>query len=411
MPIVPSRSQRIQDLLCRLSSASGKERDSAVARLTLVGARAVEPLIAFLPTAAPSARRAALEVLDRLGDGRALPAILARVHDAEETVALRALELAGSHPDPRALPALAEVLEGAGSPARRREAAKGLARLQASGLVDALDPLVRRLVDETEEEPLRLAILDALAALEPPLAASTLRPLLRRLRRSAGPVLAARAVSLARALDGGPPAIDTVDELLGRLPASPLASSEAERIGRALSQARVAPLERLHEALDAAREPNAVRVLASALADTGQPASISVLHRALGRLGPIRPQAGSPDDESRLHARLDLHRALAALGSRIALFDLRDSIEARPRTLMAALLGVAARIGDGSLVPSLARAASEDPTLLRPCADAFAAIARRTKLRRTSAALRAVRSGHGAALAAFWERTRGRRPR
>jgi hypothetical protein len=409
MPIVPSRSARIQDLLSGLSSASGRERDSSVARLTLIGERAVEPLVAFLPTAAPRARRAALEVLDRLGGGRALAAILAHVQDAEEAVALRALKLAGSHADPRSVPPLAEVLEGAGSPARRREAARSLARLQASGLVAALDPLVGRLVDETEEEPLRLAILDGLAALEPPLATPTLRPLVERLRQSAGPVLAARATSLAGSLDGGLAVRDTVDELLGGLPASPLAPSDADRIGRALWQAAVVPLCRLHEALDAAGEPNSVRVLACALAAAGQEASIPALHRALGRLGSVRPR--DKGDEGRLRARSDLHRALAALGSRIALFDLRESIEARPRAVMTALLGVAARVGDASLVPSLARAASEDPALQRPCADAFAAIVRRTRLRRTSTSLRAVRPAHRSALAAFWESARRHKAR
>jgi HEAT repeat protein len=409
MPILPSRSVRIQDLLTRLSSASSSERDSAVARLTLAGPRAVEPLVAFLPTAAPPARLAALEVLDRLGDGRALPAILARIRDVDEAVALRALELAGSHPDPRAVPALAEVLGAGRSPARRRAAATALARLQAGGLVDALDPLVDRLVDETEEGPLRLAVLDALAALQPPLAPSTLRPLLRRLRRTSDPVLAARVGALGGTLEGRTPARDVVDELLARARAPQLTAAEADRIGSALSQAGVAPLERLHEALDRARDPRAVRVLAPALAAGGQPASIPALHRALGRLGSLQPRAGTPGDEGRLQARTALHRALAALGSRIALFDLREAIEARPRTEMAALLDVAARIGDASLVPSLARAASEDPGLLRPCTEAFAAIARRTKLRRNSAALKAVRPGHRAVLAAFWERTRRRK--
>ena len=408
MPILPSPSTRIQDLLASLSSTRAAERDSAVARLTLVGARAVEPLLALLPAAAPATRLAALEVLDRLGHPRSLPAIHGLVRDPDEAVATRAIDLAASHPDPRAVRALAEVLEGPDPLLRRGAAARALARLQAAGHVDALDPLVDRLVDESEEEPLRLAVLEALTALSPPLDPSALRPLVRRLGRSTAPALAARAAALGRALDGGAPARDAAEELLDRLRSPDLTGPEADRIARSLSRPGVAPRERLHAALDAVSEPQAIRALAVALGVGGGTASIPVLHRALGRLGPVRPRSGQRPDEARLAARVAVHRALVGLGSRIALFDLREAIEARPPTVMAALLEVASQ-GDASLVPPLAKAATEDPALLGPCADAFAAIAGREKLRRTSAALKAVRPAHRAALEAFWERARRRR--
>ncbi len=48
MPIVPSRSGRIHELVARLSSARATERDRAVARLTLLGAQAISPVLASL---------------------------------------------------------------------------------------------------------------------------------------------------------------------------------------------------------------------------------------------------------------------------------------------------------------------------------------------------------------------------
>jgi HEAT repeat protein len=197
VPIVPSRAGRIHELIGRLASEKTSERDSAVAGLTLLGARVVEPLGAFLPTATRAARLAALEVLDRIGDRAALPRILDLAGDADDAVALRALEAAGSQAEPRAVAALAALVRGPAALPRRRAAAVALARLQAAGLVEALDPLAARLLDEREEGSLRLAILDALLSLDPPLAPAARRPLLRRLARSSDPGLAARARAAA----------------------------------------------------------------------------------------------------------------------------------------------------------------------------------------------------------------------
>jgi HEAT repeat protein len=400
MPIVPSRSGRIQDLLGRLASGSPAERDSAVAGLTLLGSRVIEPLRAILPTAKPAARLAALEVLDRIDDRAALAPLLDLVRDEDEAVALRAMEAVGGRPDPRASNVLARVLAGPSTRSRRRGAALALARLQAAGLVEALDPLVDRVVDEGEEEPLRLAVLEALATLDPPLAPSTLRPLLRRLAGSSAHALAARSAALSRRISAGArgPAVPLLEGLL-----SPHeTAADTDRLARALSRPGAVPLESLHEAMEAAGGAPAISALASALATVGTPASIPSLHGALARLGPVRARTARPADASSLRARVAVHRALCALGSRVALYDLREAIEARPARAIADLLDVAARIGDATLVPSLARVASEDPALRALCGEAFAAIARREKLRRTSAALKAVRAGHRAALEGFF---------
>jgi HEAT repeat protein len=361
VPIVPSRSGRIQDLLGRLASGAAAERDSAVAGLRLLGARVLEPLGSFLAGAGPAGRLAALEVLEAIEDRSALRRILDLVRDEDDAVARRAIEAASARGDRRAVPALAAVLAGPAPLPRRRQAGLALARLQAGGAVEALDPLAACLLDEREDPGLRVAILEALQALDPPLAPATLRPLLERLASSPHPDLAGRATRGT-----------------GRRGSAPLREHLVERL--------TAPGQ--------SREAMARTV--AAIARHGAPA-IPALVRALEGLGPLRRA-----DATSLRARVALHQALAALDSRVALYDLREALEARPAVAIADLLEVAARIGDATLVPSLARVASVDPTLLAPCTEVFAAIARREKLRRTSAALKAVRPSHRPALEAFF---------
>jgi hypothetical protein len=368
VPIVPSRSARIQDLLGRLASGGPAERDSAVAGLTLLGARVVEPLRAMLPTASRAARLAALEVLDRIEDHAALGPLLDLVRDEDEPVARRAMEAVGGRPDPRAARALAAVLAGPAPASRRLEAARALARLQAAGLVEALDPLAARLLDEREEAGLRVAILDLLRAQEPKLAPATLRPLLKRLAASADPRLAARAHP---ATDAHVPLERLVDELV-------LPGRSAEAVARATA----------------------------ALTGRGAPA-IPALQQALERLGPLGRGGG---DASSLRARAAIHEALAALDSRVALYDLRETIESGPGAVMPALLRAAGRVGDGSLVPALARAVAKERAWLEPCAKALSAIVGREKLRKTSAACKSVRPDDRSAFLLLWETAKASRP-
>ena len=369
MPIVPSRSGRIQELLGRLASGGPAERDSAVAGLTLLGARVIEPLRAILPTASRAARLAALEVLDRIEAHAALAPLLDLVRDEDETVARRAMEALGGRADLRVVKVLAGVLAGPALASHRRGAARALVRLQAAGLVEALDPLAARLLDEREEASLRVAILDALRAQEPPLAAATLRPLLRRLAASADPQLAARA----RPTTDAPFSLEgLVDELV-------LAGRSAKAVARTTA----------------------------ALALRGAPA-IPALQKSLERLG---PPGGVGRDAPSLRARAAIHEALAALDSRVALYDLRETIATRPRAVMPALLRAAGQVGDGSLVPVLSRTVAEETAWLDACAEALAAIVAREKLRKTSAACRSVRPEDRSAFLLLWEAARAARPR
>lgn len=365
MPIVPSRSGRIQELLARLVSGSPVQRDAAVAGLALLGPRVIGPVAALLPGAGREARLAAVEVLEGQADRAALPPLLDLARGDDDVVALRALEAVGGRGDARAVPLLARLLAAPAPALRRGAAAAALVRLQAAGRVEALDPLASRLLDEREEPGLRLAILEGLLGQEPPLAASTLRPLLRRLAGSSAPELAARAREKAgvAGVDRGP---------AGGSAATSPAAEAAERAAA-----------------------SAARLGTRAIPD---------LLRALDGLGPLRRGRADP---ASLRARAAVHEALAAFDSRVALYDLREALEARPRVVLPALLRAAARVGDASVVPALARAVSEETALLDACAGTLAAIRARERLRKTSAALRAVRPEHRTAFDLLWEKAKG----
>ncbi len=407
MPIVPSQSRRIQELLGRLASEKSADRDSAVAQLTLLGPRVLGPLLAALPPSGPSFRRAALEVLDRLRDKRALPEVLALADDRDPEVAQKALALAGAYPDPRTARELAKAL-ASGPAERRRAAARSLALVHGAGIVEALDPLLDVLLDEDEDDALRLGILDDLAGLDPPLDPRTLPPLLKRLRDSHDPAVAARSAALLRRSRGGEAAgRDRLHDLLERVSEPGLGPREADRLASALASRSLGHTEALHRALERTRAPLAVRALAEALGQVGTNASIPVLQRALERLGFEGGQLLPEEAEPRAHAKANVHHALARLDSRIALFDLRQMLAARPPHAVRKLLAAAARIGDGTLVPALARLAAEEPRHFEAAAETFVAIVRREGLRHTSRAMRGVRAPDRPALLAFWAKAEG----
>ncbi len=128
--------------------------------------------------------------------------------------------------------------------------------------------------------------------------------------------------------------------------------------------------------------------------------AIPALHREIERLSTAGPSRMDP--AATAAAKADVHLALARLDSRIALYDLREMLEARPPRSAGALLHAAGLVGDKSLVPTLARLAADEPGLIGPCAEAFGAIVRRGALRRTSPSMRRVKAEHQPALARLW---------
>jgi len=298
--------------VAELASASPGVRESAIARLTLLGERAVQALLETLRSGSPVPRLGAIKVLEQLRAPRALPALLGQLGASEgEIVAAAAAAIVGLG-SAKAVAPLSTALNHANSEARAA-AADALAKLFAAGVEEALEPLVETLLGHKADE---------------------------RLRR-----IAERALS--------------------RLPARELRTIRAR-----LNDAPSAPL------------PGT---------------TTTALHREL---------QGVTDAA----AAVRLHQALAERGSRIALYDLRERLDARPAKAAEPLLEVAARIGDASLVASIAALAADRTALTGACAEALAAIVSREKLRKTHRGVKAVRPEHRRILDGLWSRA-ARKPR
>ena len=290
--IKASSSRQIATLVADLSSDRDATRDAAVARLTVIGARTVDPLMALVESRGGGpARAAALRTLEAIGDPHARLAIFRAIDDAEPVVAVAA---AG--------------------------AARGF--LRGPHGADALDRLTRAALDRSRDPRVRAAAVRAVRVLP----ASTIAPLMKQLRDD--PQADLRELAEPGAARGGKKRPDPEKALAaaaaGQLPEDP------ELLRHAIvSAGGTMPLADLLRVIEAVRERE-------------------------GR------KAGERRDAWRA-ARAAAHLSLANRGSRIALYDLRESLEPpraepvegrQPVEFLAALSAV----GDASCLDAIAAA-------------------------------------------------------
>ncbi len=91
-----SSAKAIADLIADLGASRGATRDAAIARLTVIGARAVARVLSVAedPKQTPLARVSAIHALGQIGDDRAVPPLVRAIGDAEPEVALAAIAAA-----------------------------------------------------------------------------------------------------------------------------------------------------------------------------------------------------------------------------------------------------------------------------------------------------------------------------
>src|SRR6476661_7307520 len=134
MPIRPPAGAEIRELIAALASDEPVARESAIARLAVIGARTIDPLLRAFPSADPRLQNGILRAFEATAEPRALgPARAALKGDQAAIFAAAAAVL-------RAL-----------LTAPRSDAASG-----------ALDVLVAVAVDTTRPSAARVAALDAL---------------------------------------------------------------------------------------------------------------------------------------------------------------------------------------------------------------------------------------------------------
>jgi len=360
VPIKASSARQIETLVADLGSDRAATREAAVARLTLLGARAVERLLLLLDSnASAAARAAALRTLEAIADPRALDRVLEAIDAADATVACAAAS-----------------------------AARVFLRGPRGNV--AVDRLTTAVLDTARNEDVRIAALRALGDLE----RSTLAPLLAALQRDPSDAIKA-ATRLSAAVD------------------------PAEVVARAADRGLPEDPEELGEAV------------ARSGSDIALPLLLRVIERVRKR--EATEPAARRAEWTRVRGRV--HVALAARGSRIALYDLRESLESMSSTssmssissgsatsapLPVEFLSALSTAGDVScleaVVAAYARATpSGGPTGPKGdqwwrdhLAEAFKTIVKRERLTRRHGVVKKIEKRWGSALEQLWPGGAGR---
>ena len=344
MGITRSSAREVAALLGDLESGTDAARETAVARLAVIGTRAVAGLLSLIASSrVPAARVGALAALEAVGDPRAADAAFGCLEDDDGAV---------------------------------RSAAAALLRrlLDSTRGADVLDRLAAIAVDGAKADGARLAALDALRLVQGP------------------------AVELiwARLGDDASPAVRAMVVGHGGLSAVPAAESLEQAASGALPD-----------------HPDALRQwLEAAGADTPLPTLHSLVQR-------VRERERETTDGVRrrewMTARASAHQVLAARGSTVALYDLRETIEsgeAAPVEMLAALGAIGDRTCLEAIAAAFARAGGQpagDRTSRGPGADwwrghmaaVFRTIAAREKLTERHAVVRRIRTRWPAAATAL----------
>jgi HEAT repeat protein len=337
-----------------IKASSSKQIDALMADLAAANAVTREAAIARLTvTGARAVERVAALALSPSSSG------------AARAAAFRPLE---GIADPRALePALTAIADAADADPKVATAAIAVARLflrSARGAA-AVDRLTAVTLDRSRHHAVRLAALRALRDLD----AATIAPLL---------------ASLA---DDPNDAVRTA------------ASTQPARRRRDSD-----PLDTLARAADEALpdEPDTLRrALAQAGGDAPLPQLLKIVERVREREGSASPGRGGDDWAM---ARAAAHVALAERGSRIAVYDLRESFERARAPLPVEFLTALSLVGDASCLEAIAvaHARARDAWWRDHLADAFRTIVARERITRRHAAIKKIERKWKDSLEKLW---------
>lgn len=287
MSIKPSAAAEVRALIATLSGDDDVKREAAVARLSVLGARGIDRLMAAYtdPASTEGTRIAVLRIFEAVADPRPLPLIRQALTGSSD------LTLA-------AIGALRGLLTTA----------------DGDTFTDALDALVAIVADRTADRRLRLAAFDALR--EAP--ADVQEQLTAALR--ADEDAAIRAAVEAPADESAAAGVEWDEVIAGRVANDPAPLIEATG-----TRATTAPLGELQKMIDIARDGES---------------------EAPGTPRRIQWQA----------LRGELHQALAHRGSTVAVYDLRESLDAAREALPATFVTALQAVGDASCLEPAAAA-------------------------------------------------------
>lgn len=305
-------------LIAELSSSEALRRETATARLSVIGSRAVTRLLALAGDndAPVHARMAALSALEAIGDSRAFAVAKTLTDGPDVRLAVAAIGILGV-----------------------------LASADDANADKAFDKLTGLALDASIDSDRRVAACRALE--DQP--ANVVKPILEALsNESAAPVQA----HAARAKAGATEPIDSLED--SELPSDPA-------------------------------------VLIAIIREEGADARVTLLRALVDRVREKeRATKSTAAREQWTAARGLLHQHLAARNSRLAVYDLRETLQASSAPLPVGFLAAAAAVGDAACLEPLANswvAASDDKWWRDHLAEAFAAIVKREKITRKHPAI------------------------
>lgn len=414
-----SRANEIPELVRRLGSSRAATVEAARARLTVLGARAVECLIAALDGEGPPIRTHAVSLLSTIQDPRARGPLVATLMDRDPSLRAAAARALARFPAPETATSLGRAARKDRDADVRIAAIRALLEHYDAGQESALGPVLGILLDGSDDRRVRVAAL----ALLPRLRSSERRGIVRRLRQDREPAVAASAREAEETADPGRTGdaarirrlvarLASADyavwnDALHRLPSHGAAAVTAlvdemrrrahdpeycTRAGMALRALGPRRLRALAEALDRTDEPLPLQTLVEVIGAVGEKSLVYRLKDVAERIGSAtgREPAGDGFDPLQ-RVRAKAHLEIARIGSRVAVQDLRAMLRDARRRVEIEALAAAERIGKRDEIPDLLRAwGREDRFMKERIASVVRTIMRRERIRRDSAAITAL---------------------
>jgi HEAT repeat protein len=284
--------------------------------------REIDALITDLSADGPNMREAAIARLTIIGPRsveRLVSVVESRSPAAARIAALRALEGIAS---PRALqPALISIDDPHDDVAC---AAIATARVFLHGRkgADVVDLLTRTALDTRRHQDVRIAAVEALSGLE----SGTLKPLWRALADDSNPAVRsyAQQAGTRRSVSGYDPSDVLTSAGAGDLPADPAG-------------------------------------LRRAIEDANESVPLPLLLRLVEQIREREAALPPPRRDEWTKTRAAGHVALAKRGSRLALYDLRESLESTTTPLPVEFLSALSMVGNASCLEAIAAAYAKSP--------------------------------------------------
>lgn len=423
--MLTSRANEIRDLINQLGSRSRARVDAAGARLSIVGARAVEDLIEALEGDNNRIRARIMPLLALIKDPRAREPLIAMLLDRNYRMREIAARCLARFPSADAVAALTRTFGREKKESVRIAAVHSLVEQYAAGQEQALRLPLALLMEEDEPAAVRLAAFSLLGALPP----SQRRGILARLERDdEGSIRQA-----AEEFDGGGVSRSArIPELLSDLAAAdyPTWNSAVNRLD-ACGPAVIAPLlaemhSRSYDPEYCSRAgmvlkalgPRRVRKLADHLGEVEEPIPLQVLVEVIGALGEksliyrlkdlIERVAGQEDGSADANGfdpmqrvRAKAHLELARIGSRVAIRDLREALVDDDRRVELEMLAAVNLVGKRDELPALLTAYTREDRFMRgKIGEVVRTIMKREKIRRNNRMFRTLSKAQSSALRA-----------